>query len=177
MTEKLPKASRVEFRGRLVADHYPARHEQAQSITVYNDFRDGVSRDRIKYGDPKDRYPGGITYATAEERIAYRINDFRDHLANKHRYSQHSLMITYQVYGEGSPEQIEERIRAAVAKEEIRTDHRCADCDVEVGEFHLPGCDSEVCPKCTGQALGCDCTGNDDDDEEDPADDSDKDLS
>jgi hypothetical protein len=62
MTDKV-KAPRVEFRGRLVPDHYPARHAQAQSITAYDDFRDGVSRERIKYGDPKDRYPGGITYA------------------------------------------------------------------------------------------------------------------
>jgi hypothetical protein len=82
-------------------------------------------------------------------------------------------MISYQVYGEGSPEQIEERIRAEVAKEEIRTDHRCADCDVEVGEFHLPGCDVEVCPACAGQAIGCGCT--DEDEDEDEGEDEDED--
>lgn len=169
MTAPKPEIKRVEFRGRMVADHYPERHAHAQSITAYDDFKDGVARDRIKYGDPHDRYPGGITYATAEERITFRIQDFRDHLANKHHYSRHSLEITYRVYGHGTPEQIEERIRVTVAKEEIRTDHRCPDCDVEVGEFHLPGCDVEVCPRCKGQGISCGCASNEDDedDEED----------
>lgn len=159
----MTEIKRVEFRGRMVADHYPDRHAHAQTVTAYDDFADGVERERIKYGDPQDRYPGGITYATAEERVAFRIRDFHEHLSNKHHYSQHSLEITYRIYGHGTPEQIENRIRAEVGKEDIRTDHRCPDCDVEVGEFHLPGCDVEVCPRCKGQAIGCGCAHKDED--------------
>lgn len=36
-------------------------------------------------------------------------------------------------------------------------DH-CHDCNVRPGQFHHPGCDMERCPKCGGQAIGCDCT-------------------
>jgi hypothetical protein len=33
----------------------------------------------------------------------------------------------------------------------------CHDCDVVVGELHLGHCDVEVCPRCAGQYLSCDC--------------------
>ena len=159
-TEDKPASPRVEFRGRMVPDHYPARHAQAQSIAAYDDFSDGVTRDRIRYGDPKDRYPGGITYATAEERIAYRMDAYRKALDG----SRHDLWILDH-YGRHDLETIEKHFRDMVSREEIRTDHRCADCDVDVGEFHLPGCDTEVCPKCAGQAFACGCTHSDEDDE------------
>jgi len=134
----------VMFRGRLVADHYPNTHAHAQTVGTYDDFADGVPRDRIKYGDPKDRYPGGITYATYEERLVARIA-----LATK-------------LYGRATDEVVE-RIKSRLATEEIRTDHRCADCDVEVGEFHLPGCDIERCPCCEAQAISCGCKSEEED--------------
>lgn len=43
---------------------------------------------------------------------------------------------------------------------------RCAECLVKLGEYHVPGCDWERCPKCFGQAIGCGC-GDDDKVEED----------
>ena len=122
---------RVEFRGRLVMPDYPARHAAAQSIATYGDFADGVERARIPYGDAKDLHPGGITYATREERIEWR------------RANGHNPVI--------GPD------------EEIRADHRCHDCGVDVGEFHLPGCDGEICPRCGGQAISCGCAHADDD--------------
>jgi hypothetical protein len=33
----------------------------------------------------------------------------------------------------------------------------CHDCGVIRGELHLEGCDVEVCPRCCGQYLGCEC--------------------
>lgn len=39
----------------------------------------------------------------------------------------------------------------------------CHDCGVDPNEFHLPGCDAEVCPKCEGQAISCGCFFDEDD--------------
>jgi hypothetical protein len=33
----------------------------------------------------------------------------------------------------------------------------CHDCGVLVGKLHLDGCDAEVCPRCSGQFMGCQC--------------------
>ena len=35
---------------------------------------------------------------------------------------------------------------------------RCHDCGVAAGGVHHPGCDQELCPKCNGQLIGCDCS-------------------
>jgi hypothetical protein len=33
----------------------------------------------------------------------------------------------------------------------------CDDCGVTRGNFHLLGCDLEVCARCGGQLISCDC--------------------
>jgi hypothetical protein len=33
----------------------------------------------------------------------------------------------------------------------------CHDCAVRRGEYHVPGCDVEECPRCHGQAIACAC--------------------
>ncbi|MEK4361498.1 hypothetical protein MKX68_03160 [Paenibacillus sp. FSL M8-0212] len=43
-------------------------------------------------------------------------------------------------------------------KDGIRhTRESCAECMVKQGEFHVPGCDWEQCPRCFGQAIFCPC--------------------
>ncbi len=33
----------------------------------------------------------------------------------------------------------------------------CHDCAAKPGQLHFGGCDTERCPKCGGQIIGCDC--------------------
>jgi len=35
-------------------------------------------------------------------------------------------------------------------------DH-CHDCNVRKGQFHVPGCDMEKCPRCGEQLISCSC--------------------
>jgi hypothetical protein len=46
-------------------------------------------------------------------------------------------------------------------------DFPCRDCRTPIGGVHHPGCRVERCPACLGQALGCPCFGDPDDDLDD----------
>ena len=37
--------------------------------------------------------------------------------------------------------------------------YRCPDCNVVPGGRHHASCDHEVCPRCGGQLISCDCFG------------------
>lgn len=39
----------------------------------------------------------------------------------------------------------------------------CHDCSVISGEYHVPGCDVESCPKCERQLISCHCVDEDED--------------
>lgn len=39
----------------------------------------------------------------------------------------------------------------------ITTEHDCHDCGVKRGQYHVEGCDAEICPKCGGQFISFDC--------------------
>ncbi len=41
--------------------------------------------------------------------------------------------------------------------ENILLSLRCPDCNVRIGGYHHPGCEYEICPKCSGQLLTCGC--------------------
>ena len=43
---------------------------------------------------------------------------------------------------------------------------RCHDCNVEPGNYHHLGCDSEHCPKCHGQIVACSCEFAEEDEDE-----------
>jgi hypothetical protein len=82
---------------------------------------------------------------------------------------------------EGWPERIQEaqneptviidgkehnRVRYGEEEEDWGADRGpCHDCAVIKGQLHVPGCDVERCPVCGGQAIGCDCEYEGDDDE------------
>jgi hypothetical protein len=40
----------------------------------------------------------------------------------------------------------------------------CHDCFAAPGQYHMDGCDVERCPICHGQAIGCGCDFEDDED-------------
>lgn len=50
---------------------------------------------------------------------------------------------------------------AGIAKE-----RPCHDCAVKEGQLHVIGCDVEVCPKCKGQVISCDCGSDEEEDDE-----------
>ncbi len=74
---------------------------------------------------------------------------------------------------EGWPQQIEDaqkdstyqiggvqfvRVRYGKEKEDWGAERQlCADCAVAKGQFHVPGCDVERCPRCGGQVITCHC--------------------
>jgi hypothetical protein len=53
-------------------------------------------------------------------------------------------------------------------------DFPCRDCRTPIGGVHHPGCCVERCPACLGQALGCPCFGDPEDDLDDLDDVSDR---
>jgi hypothetical protein len=71
----------------------------------------------------------------------YRRVPYGDELARRDRHPSHKMYLT-------------DELRAAWVEGNKKP---CHDCGVIAGEFHLDGCDWEVCPRCNGQYLGCPC--------------------
>jgi hypothetical protein len=41
----------------------------------------------------------------------------------------------------------------------------CHDCGIHEGQYHVPMCDMEQCPRCSSQLISCDCKIDSDDDD------------
>lgn len=37
------------------------------------------------------------------------------------------------------------------------TGELCADCFAKHGQYHVPGCEHELCPACGGPVIACEC--------------------
>lgn len=48
-----------------------------------------------------------------------------------------------------------------IGKEYGRIKHQedtiCNDCKIKKGQYHVPGCKLEICPKCGGKVISCGC--------------------
>ena len=82
--------------------------------------------------------------------VFYRDVEMIEDWPEKIRQAQ--LETTYLIRGREYP-----RIRFGHERPPMPDKLTCHDCAVVPGEFHVPGCDVERCPRCRGQACACDC--------------------
>lgn len=101
------------------------------TVSHYDDFPDGVTRERLRYGD-------------------------ETHAMLKLQY-EHQKGAGFEWYVNNPPGDIPtwEQVRAALAG--FAAERPCPDCACPGGGYHHPGCDNEECPQCHRQALSCAC--------------------
>ena len=78
------------------------------------------------------------------------------------RYAEAQKVVAYEIGGREYPRipyGQERRGGLAWHLDASGRPHPCGDCAVQPGEYHLPGCDVEECPRCGRQSTSCDCDG------------------
>jgi hypothetical protein len=99
---------------------------------THETFNDGVSRERIRFGQERANPPSRASFDSDE-----------DHAA---ALQQHEQIIA--LFGPGAGWKYNERNERVPVT-------ACPDCNAPVGGLHHPGCDTEICPHCGLQAIGC----------------------
>lgn len=50
-----------------------------------------------------------------------------------------------------------DRVLHSVSDPIGKQDELCQECGVKIGQFHVPGCQQEDCPRCAGKLVQCSC--------------------
>lgn len=80
-----------------------------------------------------------------------------DSLPYAERFAEAQKVDAYEIRGRDYP-----RIKYGDESNWTANTNGCHDCGAKPGQFHLPGCDVERCPRCGGQSISCGCDDLDD---------------
>lgn len=115
----------------------------------------------IKYQKDSHKYTDYELLLFAKDYVIYRGLEFKQNdlitfkedllesQKNKHFITVKGEMVERIKYGE-EPQYINDEYNSFSLT-------YCGDCAAKLGEYHLDGCDWEVCPVCKKQLLSCDC--------------------
>lgn len=123
-------------------------HQKYLDGTLHNNIKQdlwGIENDILRFAEDFIFYNGvevtreyvgelekcqNIKFYTIDGVAYERIKFGKEHLYNKETLAEVNSNVTYEV---------------------------CSDCSVKTGQYHVLGCDIEICPKCKKQVILCEC--------------------